>query len=78
MVFPSSFEVLIFAKSSKRFAYPAFISIGLISSEEIKSPYAAKIFSSYFYWFNNCFHYSALPKALILEIPPSGKILIFI
>ena len=37
IVFPSSFEVLIYAKLSKRFAYPAFIFIGLILSEEIKS-----------------------------------------
>ena len=43
-VFPPSLEVLIFAKLSKRFAYPAFISIGLILSEEIKSPYVAKFF----------------------------------
>jgi len=36
--------VFIFAKLSKRFAYPAFIFIGLILSEEIKSPYEAKFF----------------------------------
>ena len=38
IVFPSFFVVLRLAKLSKRFAYPLFISIGLISSEEIKSP----------------------------------------
>ena len=42
-VLPSSFEVSTFAKLSNRFAYPAFISIGLISSVDIKSPYALKL-----------------------------------
>ena len=44
IVFPSSLEVLIFAKLSKRFAYPAFISIGFDIIGGNKSPYAAKFF----------------------------------
>ena len=32
----------------------------------------------YCYWFNNRFHYLALPNTLILESPPSGKILTLI
>ena len=42
IVFPSSFEVFRSAKLSNRFAYPSFISIGLISLVDIKSPYALK------------------------------------
>ncbi|SVD45645.1 uncharacterized protein METZ01_LOCUS398499 [marine metagenome] len=37
-VFPSSLEVAILAKSSKRFAYPEFISLGFTSFVAIKSP----------------------------------------
>ena len=50
IVFPSFFEVFILAKLSKRFAYPAFISIGLTSSEETKSPYVAKFILVIFRW----------------------------